>query len=72
MCSAWWCTDELQERFCISRSTQQHGLCRASEAEKLSFVGDIEPLAALVKGVWTLFLPNKLCACSASAMLCLA
>ena len=31
-------------------STQQHGLCRASEAEKLSFVGDIEPLAALVKG----------------------
>ena len=32
-------------------STQQHGFCRASEAEKLSFVGDIEPLAALVKGV---------------------
>lgn len=35
----------------LNCSTQQHGLCRASEAEKLSFVGDIEPLAVLVKGV---------------------
>ncbi len=30
------------------------GLCRASEAEKLSFVGDVESLAALEKGalIW--------------------
>ncbi len=39
------------------------GACtrRASEAEKLSFVGEVEPLSALVKGALLLSQPCRLC-----------